>query len=121
MKFGELIQFNECFSLVHDTGCCGALCTCNARAICESSDFGKFLPSDVKIGTMIKFREYISVANVTRCLGASCTCARANWKGTFVVKQSLMLKLPKWYIYDFGPRQCLAMPASSDKSADALA
>ena len=25
------------------------------------------------------------------------------------------------YIYDFGPRQCLAMPASSDKSADALA
>ena len=32
-----------------------------------------------------------------------------------------MLELPKWYIYDFGPRQCLAMPASSDKSADALA
>ena len=25
------------------------------------------------------------------------------------------------YIYDFGPRQCLAMPASSDKSADVLA
>ena len=25
------------------------------------------------------------------------------------------------YIYDFGPRKCLAMPASSDKSADALA
>ena len=25
------------------------------------------------------------------------------------------------YIYDFGPRQCLAMPASSDKGADALA
>ena len=76
--------------------------------------------SDVKIGTMIKFCEQISIANVTRCCGASCTCARANWKGTFVVKQSLMLKLPKWYIYDFGPRQCLAMPASSDKSADAL-
>ena len=34
--------FNECFSLVHDKGCCDALCTCNARAICESSDFGKF-------------------------------------------------------------------------------
>ena len=62
---------------------------------------------------MIKFCEQISIANVTRCCGASCTCARANWKGTFVIKQSLMLKLPKWYIYDFGPRQCLAMPASS--------
>ena len=34
-------------------------------------------------------------------------------KFTFVLKHS--------YIYDFGPRQCLAMPASSDKSADALA
>ena len=53
---------------------------------------------------MIKFCEQISIANVTRCWGALCTCARANWKGTFVVKLSLMLKLPKWYIYDFGPR-----------------
>ena len=58
----------------------------------------------------------VSIANVTRCWGASFTCARANWEGTFVVKQSLMLKLPKWYIYDFDPRQCLAMPASSDKA-----
>ena len=76
----------------------------------------------MKIGTMIKFREHTSVANVTRCWGASCRSARANWKGTFDVKQSPMLKLPKWYIYDFGPRQCnQAVPASSDKSADALA
>ena len=75
----------------------------------------------MKIGAMINLCEHISIANVTRWWGASCTCARANWKGTFVVKPSLMLKLPKWYIYDFGPRQCLAMPASSDKSADALA
>ena len=75
----------------------------------------------MKIGTMINLCEDISIANVTRWWGASCTCARANWKGTFVMKQSLMLKLPKWYICDFGPSQCLAMPASSDKSADALA
>ena len=31
------------------------------------------------------------------------------------------IELKHSYIYDFGPRQCLAMPASSDKSADALA
>ena len=30
------------------------------------------------------------------------------------------IELKHSYIYDFGPRQCLAMPASSDKSADAL-
>ena len=67
---------------------------------------------------MIEFFERKSIVNVNRFWGASCTCARANWKGTFVVKQSLMLKLPKWYIYDFGPRQCLAMPASAAKEEE---
>ena len=76
----------------------------------------------MEIGTPIKFHECESMVNDTRWWGASCRSARANWKGTFVVKQSPMLKLPKWYIYDFGPRQCnQAVPASSDKSADALA
>ena len=49
-KLGILIQFNECYSVVHDKGCYSALqraicespCTCNARAICKSPDFGKF-------------------------------------------------------------------------------
>ena len=41
-KLGTVIPFNECYSMVHDLGCCGAMCTCNTRAICESSDFGKF-------------------------------------------------------------------------------
>ena len=31
-KFGTLIRLNEYYSMVHDFGCCGALCTCNARA-----------------------------------------------------------------------------------------
>ena len=74
--------------MVHDLGCCVAMCTCNTRAICESSDFGKFWPWDVKIGTMVKFREHISMAIVTRWWGTWSTCARANWKGTFAVKLS---------------------------------
>ena len=41
-KLGTLIPFKECYSMVHDLGCCGAMCTCNTRATCESSDFGKF-------------------------------------------------------------------------------
>ena len=36
-------------------------------------------------------------------------------------KNKSLIKLNLCYIYDFGPRQCLAMLASSDKSADALA
>ena len=63
------------------------------RAICESSDFGKFWPRDIKIGTMVKFREHISIANITRWWGAWSTCARANWKGTFAVKTSSQLNL----------------------------
>ena len=60
----------------------------------------------MKIGTPIKLHE--SMVNDTRWWGASCTNARANWKGTFVVKQSPMLKMPKWYIYDFGPKAMLS-------------
>ena len=37
---GTLIEFNEYYSMVHDFGCCGALCTCNARARNGSSHFG---------------------------------------------------------------------------------
>ena len=47
----------------------------------------------MKIGTMINFREHIPIANVTRWWGESCTCARANWKGTLVVKTSPMPNL----------------------------
>ena len=43
--------------MVHDFGCCGALCTCNARALDESSNFEIVCASDVKIGTSIKFQE----------------------------------------------------------------
>ena len=68
----------------------------------------------MKIGTMINFREHISIANVTRWWGAWCTCARANWEGTFAVKNKSFIKLNLCCIYDFGPRQCLAMPASSE-------
>ena len=70
----------------------------------------------MKIGTMINFREHISIANVTRWWGAWSTCARANWEGTFAVKNKSFIKLNFCCIYDFGPRQCLAMPASSPKS-----
>ena len=63
-----------------------------------------------------KLHECKLIVNDTRWCGASCTSARANWWCTYAVKQSPMLELPKWYIYDFGPRQCLAMPASSSKS-----
>ena len=38
-KLGTLKQFNEFYSLVHDLQSCGALCTFNARARWESSDF----------------------------------------------------------------------------------
>ena len=42
--------------------------------------------------------------------------------GAFLVKESGTIELKHSYIYDFGPRQCnQAVPASSDKSADALA
>ena len=39
--------------------------------------------------------------------------ARAICKGTFVVQQISPLKLQTCIHYDFGPRQCLAMPVSS--------
>ena len=39
--------------------------------------------------------------------------ARATCKGTFVVQQISLLKLQTCIHYDFGPRQCLAMPVSS--------
>ena len=79
--------------MVHDLGCCGAMCTCNTRAICDSSDFGKFGRSDVKIWTMIKFHDCFSTVNDTGWWGASCTCARATFIDAFLVKESTLLNL----------------------------
>ena len=79
----------------------------------------------MEIGTPIKFHDCYSMVNDTGWWGASCTCARASFKDAFLVKESTLLNLAYLkhsYIYDFGPRQCnQAVPASSDKSADALA
>ena len=73
------------------------------------------------LGTPIKFHDCYSTVNDTGWWGASCTCARASVKGAFLVKKR-SIELKHSYIYDFGPRQCnQAVPASSDKSADALA
>ena len=71
----------------------------------------------MKIVTMIIFREHISIANVTRWWGAWSTCARAKLVRHLCRKKNKsFIQLSLCYIYDFGPRQCLAMPASSPKS-----
>ena len=66
-----------------------------------------------EIGTPTKFHDCYSMVNDTGWWSASCTCARES-KSNSELKHN--------YIYDFGSRQCnQAMPASSDKCADALA
>ena len=47
----------------------------------------------MEIGTPNKLHECKSMVNDTRWWGASYTIARANWKGTFVVKTSPLLNL----------------------------
>ena len=45
-----------------------------------------------------------------------------NFQGRLPRERKRTIELKHSYIYDFGPRQCnQAVPASSDKSADALA
>ena len=56
MKFGTLIQFNECYSMLKFLRCCGAVCTYIARARWESSDFEiGTLFRDMEMGTQITF------------------------------------------------------------------
>ena len=50
---------------MHDLGCRGALCTCNARARDESPDYEILGASDVEIDAPIKFHECNSMANDT--------------------------------------------------------
>ena len=57
---------------------------------------------------MIKFCEQISIANVTRWWGASYTSARANWKGTFVVKPKSNAEIAKMVYLRFWPKAMLS-------------
>ena len=37
VQFGTLIQFNECFSMVHDLECCGVLCMLQSLCFRENA------------------------------------------------------------------------------------